>query len=336
MLSITITLLSIAMVLAIDNSFHHNYERICKKLENSKLKDLLKYYRGDQDIKDCEHSLGFHFRGDLCPTPNKLQVSAFFSDSKRFFYVYTLLTDFNAVHSNEELKEWTFESKIRAGPKSLLVVWIKELLSKADGGSAFHIKYNDAKSSEYTIDFAHSNRIDDQVLLREFRGGKIIITISQDKSFGQNPISVAHSYIIECFSLPRLKPCRAEEKDQRVRCSCDQSSGDEIFMVYFLLSFVCIIVIIITKPVMEVFLEVEKKEKTMYHIYHNCSERTFKHKNPIILRLAKDTPGANLRHVTIDVEFFSYSPSGFESIGKKQIYFCAKYYLNSIICSIST
>lgn len=323
MIALTLGLVCLAGVSAIDQVFRSNFRSICSSPDSEgppfkRLAELTERYIDGRQESDCEHSVGFHFDGLSCDTPINRQMSAFLSDGKRYIFVYTLLTDFKLIEKKQ--KEWIYRSEKSRDNDSLFVIWIKQLFSHSGVESQLEVKYGDRK---VLINLVQSRRVDQQVLLDAYRSQQVII--SKDKDSNDSSISIANSYIISCGQFQKwlndYKKCRLREESRRVECLCGEVAREPI-VLYFLVVHICLFALIVVKPIMETLLEVERNERTVHSVYHQCSERTYKHKNVIIVRLANDTPGAKLKHVTIDFEFFfrAQSPSRpLESVGMSDL-----------------
>lgn len=188
---------------------------------------------------------------------------------------------------------------------------------------SYEIAYNRLKNKQFsksikTSIFSSSQRIDEQLVLKDFEIGteNPFLNITSNVIQNSNGFSINDSYLIFCGERNEngfeMNGCEPTEEDMRISCKCQsRTSGQTV--VYILIGFWCLTIIIATKPIMELVLETEKKEKLTFHSLINCNERNFKHKYIILLRLAKGSLNYDLRDVTIDIEFFNKSK---ESIGK--------------------
>lgn len=334
MFALIIVLLTITSVLALNTEFKSHYEAVCRGSNPRKvlvhLKYLIDHLNEYKSEDDCDHSLGFHFNQEMCPKNERgtiRDLSVFFSDDDLYMYLYYRVNPevnpsiFPAGVGRTD--SWTYHlNRLSYMTESnfLFVIWIKELMNSNQTPPFFDIQYN-SKNIMRQKTVKTETKIQHQELLHDLETLPSDVTISlgpTSSGFDLKSVSISDSYFITClnYQKKRHSNCRPVERHKRISCEC--GDGFKPAIVFYLLGFVCLTAIAATAPFMEAMLEVEKKEKTLYVVYHNCSERTVKYRNQIILRLAKETPQSDLKHVNIDYEFFGGTNS-LESVGESTL-----------------
>ena len=316
-------LMIISSVVALSGVNYDDYRTFCgSPVDTKKVVKIVKEHRSDEE--DCEHAVGFHFNTQMCQTMVPLMYyntnksfSAFLSDDDQYLYIYVFLfsDDFKKKANSVDIKfkRWFLYPWSNPSP-FLFVLWLKETQFHRNGYS-YKINYSSKKDKWDTSDSITtetlSKRTDYQILLNEIKSFDTKLNISDalnPSSDISNRITIKDSYFIVCGRKSKddywPSKCRPFEQKERIICKCDRKTT-EAFAAYVVLIIWSIALIMSTKPALETFMETEKTEKNVFSIQHNCTEKNFKFKYIILLRLAKASAGFDLKHVTIDVEFFT-------------------------------
>ena len=326
-----LTLLVIISSVVSNQNYREIYESLCKsKVNISSLQNLIKDNRFGISDEDCDNSIGFHFNTKLCQsldpqttTSSTHNFSAFISD-ETYLYIYlypkVVFTPeskhLKNINTLLDFSSWGKGYLTKYSPQYLFVLWIKEKkIFKSNQSYKIEHTYNESIKTEANLILGQ--RTDEQLIFKwNLKTSQLNISFASESSINiSDRITIRDSYVITCGQFTptfSFKNCKPVEKSQQIRCECKDDITEEAIIVVLLLIW-CTPLILSVKPIMDLFIDNPKADKTVFQITHNCNERNYKYKYSLSLRFSKISSDFDLKKVTIDVEFFTDNN---ESVGK--------------------